>query len=205
MIHSLIDIYRHEGWLPDCRMSLCKGFTQGGSNADVVLVDAFVKNLAGIDWETGYEALIKDAEVQPPNWDLEGRGGLESWKSLGYIPIDDNPVGQGLHTRSVSRTVEYAYNDFCIGLIAKALGHDDDHTKYMNRSANWKNLYLANQTSAIDDEDTGFVGYLQPRNLDGTWNYQDPIHCSPLLNQHSCYLNDQGGESYEGSLWMYTL
>lgn len=63
MIRSLIDIYRHEGKLPDCRMSLCKGFTQGGSNADVVLADSFVKGLkGGIDWATGYEAVVSDAE-----------------------------------------------------------------------------------------------------------------------------------------------
>lgn len=63
MIRSLIDIYRFEGYLPDCRMDLCKGFTQGGSNADVVLADTFVKGfMNGIDWETGYEAVVKDAE-----------------------------------------------------------------------------------------------------------------------------------------------
>jgi putative alpha-1,2-mannosidase len=63
MVRSLIDIYRHEGWLPDCRMSLCKGWTQGGSNADVVLVDAFLKGLnQDVDWATGYEAIVNDAE-----------------------------------------------------------------------------------------------------------------------------------------------
>lgn len=73
MIRSLLDIYRHEGWLPDCRMSLCKGFTQGGSNADIVITDAYLKNIsAGIDWNLAYEAVVKDAEVEPPNWDVEG-------------------------------------------------------------------------------------------------------------------------------------
>lgn len=63
MVRALIDIYRFEGWLPDCRMDLCKGYTQGGSNADVVLADTFVKGFTdGIDWETGYEAVVKDAE-----------------------------------------------------------------------------------------------------------------------------------------------
>ncbi len=63
MVRSLIDIYRFEGKLPDCRMSLCKGFTQGGSNADVVLADAYVKGLTdGIDWAKGYEAVVSDAE-----------------------------------------------------------------------------------------------------------------------------------------------
>ncbi|EEH16737.1 hypothetical protein PABG_06824 [Paracoccidioides brasiliensis Pb03] len=204
-VRSLIDIYRHEGFLPDCRMSLCKGFTQGGSNADVVLADAFVKRLPGIDWETGYQALLKDAESTPNDWEIEGRGGLESWKKLGYIPSDGMPIGNGLRTRSVSRTVEYAYNDFCIALVSKALGHHGDYAKYMERAKFWKNVYKENQTSAINGTDTGFVGCLQPRLEDGTWDYQDPIHCSPLLNQHSCYLNSLGGESYEGSLFMYTF
>lgn len=63
MVRSLIDIYRHEGWLPDCRMSLCKGFSQGGSNADNLLADSYVKGLRdGIDWNTGYEAVLVDAE-----------------------------------------------------------------------------------------------------------------------------------------------
>lgn len=63
MIRALLDIYRFEGKLPDCRMSFCKGYTQGGSNADVVIVDAFLKNITnGIDWTTAYEAVVSDAE-----------------------------------------------------------------------------------------------------------------------------------------------
>jgi putative alpha-1,2-mannosidase len=63
VIRSLIDIYQHEGKLPDCRMSLCKGFTQGGSNADVVLADSYLKNITeGVDWAAGYEAVVSDAE-----------------------------------------------------------------------------------------------------------------------------------------------
>ncbi len=65
MIRSLLDVYRHEGKLPDCRMALCKGFTQGGSNADNLLADSYLKGLTdGIDWETAYEAVISDAEGQ---------------------------------------------------------------------------------------------------------------------------------------------
>ena len=63
MVRSLLDVYRHEGKLPDCRMSLCKGFTQGGSNADNLLADSYLKGLEdGIDWETAYEAVVSDAE-----------------------------------------------------------------------------------------------------------------------------------------------
>lgn len=63
MVRALLDIYRHEGKLPDCRMSFSKGFTQGGSNADVVITDAYIKGITeGIDWKTAYEAVISDAE-----------------------------------------------------------------------------------------------------------------------------------------------
>ena len=79
-------------------MSLSKGFTQGGSNADVVLVDAYVKNLTGIDWEDAYAAIVNDAENEPIDWSVEGRGGLMSWKGLDYIPYLDYDYLVG-HTR----------------------------------------------------------------------------------------------------------
>lgn len=67
MLQGLLTLYSIQGWLPDCHMSLDKGFTQGGSNADVVMADAYVK-LNGtklIDWNLAYEAVKKDAEVEP--------------------------------------------------------------------------------------------------------------------------------------------
>ena len=71
-------------------------------------------------------------------------------------------------------------------------------------------MYKADQTSALytgfpNETDTGFVGFLQPKYLNGTWGYQDPIFCSPLLNFTSCYLNPDGHETYEGSSWLYTF
>ncbi|KAH8887876.1 alpha-1,2-mannosidase, putative subfamily [Thozetella sp. PMI_491] len=216
MIRALIDIYRFEGKLPDCRMSLCKGFTQGGSNADIVLADAYLKGLTnGIDWDKGYEAVGSDAEDEPALWSIEGRGGLRSWKELGYIPTDDfDPYGTGPFTRSISRTVEYAYNDFCIAEMARGLGHDDDAEKYLSRSGNWKNMFNAEQTSKLnltgsedpaDLVDSPFTGFLQPRYLNGTFGYQDPSFCTPMNNFDSCYLNADGHETYEGSCWLYTF
>ncbi|KAG8168406.1 hypothetical protein KVR01_001155 [Diaporthe batatas] len=214
MIRSLIDIYRFEGWLPDCRMDLCKGFTQGGSNADVVLADTFVKGFTdGIDWEAGYEAVVQDAEVEPPKWSVEGRGGLASWKSLNYIPADDfDPYGVGPFTRSISRTVEYAYNDFVIALMAKGLNKTADAEKYIERSGYWVNLYKEDQTSFLNisqDQspwvDSGYNGFLMPKYLNGTFGFQDPSLCSLLYNFTSCYLNANGHETYEGSSWLYTF
>lgn len=92
-IRSLIDVYRHVGWMPDARSSNFNGRSQGGSNADNVLADAYVKGVRGaVNWDDGYAAMVKDAEVVPPNdpvdpespesSDHEGRGALP------VLPLD---------------------------------------------------------------------------------------------------------------------
>ncbi|WP_411907960.1 glycoside hydrolase domain-containing protein [Salmonella enterica] len=51
------------------------GLTQGGSNADIVIADAYFKNISeGVNWRLAYEALLSDAEIEPLNWDIEGTG-----------------------------------------------------------------------------------------------------------------------------------
>ncbi|KAF4624559.1 hypothetical protein G7Y89_g13610 [Cudoniella acicularis] len=207
MVRALIDIWKFEGKLPDCRMSLCQGFTQGGSNADVILADAYVKKLGGpIDWDLAYRAVVSDAEEELDSWDYAGRGGLSGWKRLGFIPIDDGKDEyNGLKSRSVSRTVEFAYDDFCIAAMAEGLKHKEDHKKYLGRAGNWESLFNPKQNSSIKGVDTGFVGFLQPRNENLTWEFQDPARCSPLVLPDSCYLDSSGGETYEGAIWLYTF
>ncbi|CAK7216495.1 hypothetical protein SBRCBS47491_002849 [Sporothrix bragantina] len=247
MVRALLDIYRHDGKLPDCRMSFCKGYTQGGSNADVVVADAFVKNLtAGIDWATAYAAVVSDAEVEPGFWGVEGRGSLESYHALGYIPWNDNDVnGTGPMSRTISRLVEYAYDDFAISLLAKGLldmgGIQQDKTldiaaaaagqqtlgqssasldltparlaadaaKYHGRGANWRNIWNAEQRDLYRDTkdevvQSNFVGFLQPRLLNGTWRYHNTRRCSPIYDMHSCYY-DTAYDTYEGSPWLYSF
>jgi len=204
MVRSLIDTYKHEGWLPDCRMSLCKGWTQGGSNADVVLADAYVKNLTGIDWELAYKAMVNDAENEPLEWSYEGRGGLQSWKRLNYIPyLDFDYLGFGTNSRSISRTVEYAYDDYCLSVVGKGIGKDD-YTKYLSRSGNWRNIYKEDQQSFLENgTDTGFTGFFQPKYMNGTWGFQDPIACSALASW--CSLTSNPSETFESSIWEYLL
>lgn len=210
MVRSLLDTYVHEGWLPDCRMSLCKGYTQGGSNADNVIGDAYLKGLTdGIDWDLAYEAVVKDAEVEPFDWSSEGRGGLDSWKALGYIPVQDfDYKGFGTMTRSISRTLEYCYNDFVISKIANMLGGKEaDVEKYEASSSNWQNLYKADQTSFINGSDTGFTGFFQPKFLNQTWGFQDPLKCSNIDTDPNsvCSLQNTGAETFESSIWEYSL
>jgi putative alpha-1,2-mannosidase len=66
-------------------------------------------------------------------------------------------------------------------------------------------MFKADQTSLINDTDTGFVGFLQPKYMNGTWGYQDPIFCSPLMDFTGCYLNPSGRETYEGPVWLYSF
>ncbi|KAK6224069.1 hypothetical protein LQW54_000216 [Pestalotiopsis sp. IQ-011] len=208
MIRSLIDTYRVEGWLPDCHMTFCNGYTQGGSNADVVLADAFVKGLTdNIDWDTGYEAIVKDAEEEPFFWSVHGRGGLDSWKSLGYIPVQDlDYKGFGTMTRSISRTL--CYNDYCIAQVADGLNKSSDAQKYLSSSQNWKNIYNPTRTSLLfTGQDTGFVGFFQPKYLNQTWGDQDPLYCSNIDTTpnppYTCSLQITSLETFESSIWEY--
>ncbi|KAI9726486.1 MAG: hypothetical protein M1828_001308 [Chrysothrix sp. TS-e1954] len=211
MVRALIDIYRHDGWLPDCRMSLCKGYTQGGSNADNVIADAFVKNLTcGINYKDAYDAVKQDAEVEPYDWSNEGRGGLDSWHSLGYVPVQDfDYKGTGTHTRSISRTLEYSYNDFCISQLAAGLNMTYDVAKYRSRSRNWRQLFKPNQTSSLinSNTSTGFMGFFQPKFLNQTFAFQDPLYCSNIDTRSTsvCSLQDGGAETFESSIWEYSF
>lgn len=201
MIRSLLDTYKHRGWLPDCMMSTCKGWTQGGSDADNVLVDAYIKNLTNIDWDLAYTAMLNDAENEPLEWSVQGRGGLTSWKKLNYIPcLDFDPVGFGTNSRSISRTLEYSYNDFCLATLARGLGKPTTQ-KYLARSTNWQNLFKPDQTSSIAGINTNFTGFFQPKYQNGTWGYQDPIACSPLAD--FCSLTSNPSETFESSAWEY--
>ena len=120
----------------------------------------------------------------------------------------------GIFTRSISRTIEYSYNDFCIAEMARDMHKSGDAEKYLHRSANWWNVFDASSSSRLnltgsastaDLVDSGFKGFLQPRYGNGTFGYQDPALCTPLYNFTSCYLNVDGHETYEGGSWLYTF
>jgi predicted alpha-1,2-mannosidase len=180
LIRSLIDIYRHTGYMPDARSGNDNGRTQGGSNANVVVADAFVKGLKGIDYPTAFQAMLKDASVPPADPQKEGRGGILDYNSRGYITLADE--------RSGSRTVEYAYDDFSIAEVACGLGHPDEAGVFARRSHNWENLWDKDLTVE------GFKGFLRPRNPDGSW-------APPYMVVRGTWPDF----FYEGDLWTYSL
>ncbi len=183
VLQAIVEIQRHEGWLPDCRMSTSKGYTQGGSNAEMMLSDSYVKGILGDDvqfWQDALQAMLKDAQVEPASWGLVGRGGIAARAKLGYVPRGEwgSPSATGATPgRTASRTIEYAYNDFSIALVSAGLKRRDLYDTYTRLSNDTFNLW---NTSIVSD---GFSGFLQAREEDGTWAYQDPRRCSPHSNR----------------------
>ncbi|KAK7911464.1 glycoside hydrolase family 92 protein [Apiospora marii] len=198
-IRSLIDIWRHEGYMPDGRAGNFNGLTQGGSNADNVLADAYVKGLrGGINWTAGYAAMLKNAETTPYNTFSptdptasvkEGRGALDDWLRLGYVSADGN-------TRCLSRSVEYSLNDYALSVVAQggdAVGAaPGDVEKYLNRSAGWQRTWNHDVTSR------GFSGFLTPRLADGSWNMTG-------YNPALCGNCEWSSITYEATPWEYSF
>lgn len=190
-IRSLIDIFRFEGYMPDSRSSNFNGAVQGGSNSDNILADAYVKGVNGaVDWNTGYEGMVKNAEVAPLNNNdprdpssstKEGRGALPDWLSLGYITPK--------YGRAVTRAVEYSVNDYSLAQVASGLGRAEDAKKYLGRSHNWRNHWNPTATAL------NFTGFLVPRSTEG-YIKQDPLSCN------GCYWGDA---YYEALPWEYSF
>jgi predicted alpha-1,2-mannosidase len=156
MLESLVDIYRNDSYMPDARTNHTTGRTQGGSNCDMLVADAYLKGVTGVDYETALNAMLKNATVPPgDNEQKWGRGGLPDYNKIGYVSTD--------YERSVSRTLEYGPNDWAIATLAKGLGKQDIYEKYKQQASHWENLWNP------DIESKGFKGFAWPRLSDGSW------------------------------------
>jgi len=111
---GLVNTYKESGFLPEWASPGHRGIMIGNNSASVV-ADAYLKGLRGYDIETLYEAMLHGTENVHPNVSSTGRLGHEYYNKLGYVPYD---VGI---RESAARTLEYAYDDWCIYRLAKAL------------------------------------------------------------------------------------
>ncbi|KAI1787036.1 glycoside hydrolase family 92 protein [Ganoderma leucocontextum] len=208
IVRGMINIQQHEGWLPECRGATAQQWIQGGSNGDPILGEFFVKYAAhakalNVDASALYNALLADAEDQPPNWNLQGRQ-ANIWKSKGYIPQDVIEPG-GAATKQVSRALEYAFGDFAVSQVAKLLNLTADGAKYTKRASNFVNHWSPNVT-VPDLDDPLIVGMMQPRFSNGSFGSTDPRHCSVNDPTHStCFLfNTNMDGFYESSPLVYS-
>lgn len=202
IVNAMINIYKRDGYMPDARSGNANGRTQGGSNGEIVLADAFVKGVSGIDWELALQAMLKDATVPPGgNEEAEGRGGLIPYLELGYIPHGIDRAG--------NRTVEYAYCDYAIAQVAKGMGKEELYQHYLKQSENWKNLWRD------DYEHEGFKGFIMPRDREGNWLdsltyghsklWKPKYKYTPMTFEGPWYTPWWSMFFYEASSWEYSL
>ncbi|MCQ2164461.1 MAG: GH92 family glycosyl hydrolase [Bacteroidales bacterium] len=144
-----------------------------GYHACSVLADMIMKDVPGFDYEMAFQAM--KATATNPHYDC-----IPEYTSLGYVPFD-------LEKESVSKTLEYAYDDWCIAQVAKKLGHEKDYEFFYNRSMNYKNL--------IDPE----TKYMRGRDSKGEW--RTPF--APIAYQGPGSVNGWG-DITEGFTLQYT-
>lgn len=143
MIQSLIEKYKQGGWLPifPCWNSYTAAMI--GDHCTAIIADAYIKGIKDFDIETAYSAMKKNAFTLPNYQDYQngmGRRALKSYMKYGYIPLEDS-VKDAFHTcEQVSRTLEYAYDDFALAQVALRLQKNDDYKILMQRAKGYKEV-----------------------------------------------------------------
>ena len=176
MMQSLVNMAEEGGWLPifPCWNSYTAAMI--GDHCAATLADAYVKGVRSFDAEKAYKAMRRNAfETPSPDKDyLDGMGrrAMKSYLSYGYIPMEDS-VAEAFHNNEqTSRTMEYAYDDFAVAQMAKALGYNDDYNTLVKRSSNWRNV-INPRTS-----------YADGRHSDGRFeNNTDQIHRKSFITE----------------------
>ncbi|MCW3159824.1 GH92 family glycosyl hydrolase [Chryseobacterium oryctis] len=162
-INTFIKQYEQGGKLPVWELAANETECMIGYHAVSVIADAMAKGITGFDYEKAFQASKNSAML-----DIFG---LNAYKHNNYISIDDEH-------ESVSKTLEYAYDDWCIAQMAKILGKKEDYQYFMKRSQNWKNLYNPKN------------GFMQPRK-NGNW--LQPFDPREVNNNYT-----------EGNSWHYS-
>lgn len=161
MVKSMLLKADQSGWLPifPCWNNYTAAMI--GDHGIAMIGDALMKGIASTEVERAYAIMRRNAFE--PNADTasykdgKGRRALASYLHYGYIPLEDS-VWDSFHKREqVSRTLEYAYDDFVLSQIAKKLGREDDYRNLMQRAGNYKNV--------IDPT----TGYARGRHANGKW------------------------------------
>lgn len=135
MQEGLINVYKESGFFPEWASPGHRGCMVGNNSASI-LVDAYMKGIKVDDLETMYQGLIHGTENVHPTVSSTGRLGHEYYNKLGYVPYDVKIA------ENAARTLEYAYNDWCIWKLAKDMGRPKKEVElYARRALNYKNLF----------------------------------------------------------------
>jgi predicted alpha-1,2-mannosidase len=169
MINSMLQLYEDNGLLPVWDISTWEANTMTGYHSIPIIADAMLKGIKGFDYEKAYAAMRKSA--------FQNQRGTPDYIKYGYLPQDK-------HGWSVTMTLEYAYDDWCIAQVARLLGKTDDYNLFMKRSLSYQPLF---------DAQTGFM---RSKNSEGT--FIEPF--DPLLSEHGFE-----GQYIEGTAWQHSF
>ena len=133
MLNSLLAHYKETGLLPVWSMQGNETNMMIGYHAVPVIVDAYFKGIKNFDVELAYKACIASA--------TDNSRQIDEYMKLGYVPVDEHHENW-----SVSKTLEYAYDDWCIAQFAKVLGKTEVYNEFLKRSDNWRNMYDSQST-----------------------------------------------------------
>jgi len=148
MMKSLLIMGKTSGWMPIFPMWNSYTSAMIGDHALSVIADAYVKNVISLT-EEEYQNLKHNATETPSKYsdykDGKGRRALPSYLKYGYIPLEDS-VKEAFHdNEQTSRTLEYAYDDYCLSQIARKMGKSGDEAYFLKRSKNYQNVFDPSQ------------------------------------------------------------
>jgi len=171
LVVSLQHKYEQSGELPMWELASNDTRCMIGYHAVSIMADAYVKGITNVDAEKVLEAMVNSAKIE--------RRGINYYANLGYVPTNKS-------SQSVSKTLEYAYDDWCIAQMAKKIGNDEVYEEFSKRARFFENLY---------DKETKFM---RPRFSNREWMADfDPTAVGATYN-----FNFTEGNSYQCSLFV---
>ncbi len=170
ILNSMLAFYDNHGLLPVWGLSTNETNTMTGYHAIPVLADAILKDIPGLDQEKAYKAMLASA--------FQKTRSVPAYIKYGYVPQD---VAGG----SVTKTLEYAFDDYAISLVAKKLGHMDDYELFTKRAKNYQHMF---------DPETGFM---RAKYKNG--EFVTPF--DPFYSEH----NFDKSQYIEGTAWQYAF
>jgi predicted alpha-1,2-mannosidase len=162
-VHSMMQYYHDGGMIPRGPSGGNYTFVMTGASTTPFIVSAFQKGIIRENTEEIYQALKKNhmpggiMERAGYEHNTSVGGGLKYYMEKGYVPYPLPEKSNGFHLGGAGMTLEYAYQDWTLAQMARALGHNDDYAYFIKRSQNYRNLY---------DPETGWI---RPKDVNGKW------------------------------------
>ena len=134
LMKTMLEHYRHCGQLPIWTLAGVENMCMIGYHSMPVIADAYSKGIRDFDAEALYEAMKASSDRDTFGYFLKAFRGARHYNHYGYVPCD-------LEITSVSKTLEYCYDDWCIAQMARMLGREEDYERYIERAGRYRNLF----------------------------------------------------------------